>query len=104
MARPIDVEVLQKQAVAAAALLHVFANKNRLKLICALYRGEKSVNDLAAILGTTQSNVSQHLAHLRRHSLVRIRWQGASRYYSLVEHPVHDVLRTLYESVPPTLD
>jgi len=94
----IEIDIVQSHATAAAGLLKAFSNPHRLRLVCLLYRGERSVSELADTLGLTQSNLSQHLAYLKRHRLVRAHREGASIFYTLAEHPAHDVLEIL-ESV-----
>jgi len=45
--------------------------------------GEKSVSELAELVGARQANVSQHLAVLRQRGIVTTRKQGANTYYSI---------------------
>ncbi|MCZ7641498.1 MAG: metalloregulator ArsR/SmtB family transcription factor [Pseudorhodoplanes sp.] len=94
----IEIEIVQDHATTAAGLLKAFSNPHRLRLVCVLYRGEKSVSELADELDLSQSNLSQHLAYLRRAKLVSAHRKGVSKVYSLIEHPAHDVLQIL-ESV-----
>ena len=66
-----------------AQILKALSNENRLKIICALYRGEKSVGALENIIGLSQSALSQHLARLRRDELVKTRREAQTVYYSM---------------------
>ena len=90
-----EIEIIEARAADAAELIKIMANPARLKLICALYKGEKTVSALKNLMGLSQSAMSQHLACLRKHNLVMVRYYGSRRYYSLVEHPVHDILHAL---------
>jgi len=45
--------------------------------------GEKSVNELARLVGARQANVSQHLALMRQRGIVTIRKHGANVYYKV---------------------
>lgn len=74
---------LRAAAGRAAEFLRLLANENRLAILCALGEGEVSVGDLALELGTSQPNVSQHLAKLRALDLVAARRMGTSILYSL---------------------
>jgi DNA-binding transcriptional ArsR family regulator len=47
-----------------ARLLKSIAHPIRLKILCLLQDGELSVGDLLAVVGTTNGNLSQHLAIL----------------------------------------
>ena len=75
---------LAVHAAAAARLLKLVANERRLLILCRLASaGEASVGELARIVGLSQSALSQHLAKLRRDSLVRTRRDAQTIYYSL---------------------
>jgi ArsR family transcriptional regulator len=74
---------LRAAAGRAAEFLRLLANENRLVILCALGEGEMSVGALADELGTSQPNVSQHLAKLRALDLVAARRDGTTILYSL---------------------
>jgi ArsR family transcriptional regulator len=67
-----------------ARICQVLADPKRLRLIDAL-RGEveKSVGELAEIIGATYPNVSQHLNVMRDAGLVSSRREGTTLYYRL---------------------
>ena len=72
------------------------AEPRRRQILDALARGERSVNDLAALLGLAQPQVSKHLRVLREVDLVEARDQGRERYYRLNGRPlrsIHDWVR-----------
>ncbi|BCX87874.1 hypothetical protein MIN45_P0241 [Methylomarinovum tepidoasis] len=54
----------------AAKCLKAMSHPLRLKILCILGRGPASVQEIVAQVGTTQSNVSQHLAVLRDKGLL----------------------------------
>lgn len=61
----------------------VLSEPMRLKLVHALFAGEKSVNALVAETGGTQANVSRHLQTLMHaHVLVR-RKEGLQVFYAI---------------------
>lgn len=64
-------------------LLGAIAHPHRLRILIELHAGEKDVNGLQQMLGISHSSVSQNLAILRAHHLVRERRQGRHVYYSL---------------------
>ena len=66
-----------------AQLLSVLSHPHRIRIIEELRSGERDVNALAKILSTRQSTVSQHLAQLRAHRLVKTRREGRHVYYRL---------------------
>ncbi|MDO1559548.1 metalloregulator ArsR/SmtB family transcription factor [Brevundimonas sp. 2R-24] len=77
--------LLEAQASQAARLMGLFANRQRLVLLCRLSAGEARVNELAAFAGLSQSACSQHLARLRQEGVVKRRRQAQTAYYSLVD-------------------
>ena len=89
-------EVLQERAEDAAALLASMANAKRLLVLCQLVEGERSVGDLAATAGLSQSALSQHLGKMRLQGLVRTRRDAQTIFYSLASDEVRAVLETLY--------
>ncbi len=90
-----DVDAMQAQASRASSLLGAMRNEKRLLIPCQLVSGERSVNQLAELLGLRQSTISQHLALLRRDGLVVARNEGQSHLYSLAGHEARAILETL---------
>ena len=90
------VESLGAQAEKAADLLKAMANPQRLRVLCLLVEGERSVGQLNAEVELSQSALSQHLAKLREEGLVSTRKDAQTVYYSLVPGPALDVIRVLH--------
>ena len=65
-------------------------------ILCQLVPGEKCVSDLEEIIGLSQSALSQHLARLRRDTLVQTRREAQTIYYSLSGEEASAVIETLY--------
>jgi DNA-binding transcriptional ArsR family regulator len=85
------------QAEAAAELLKAMANPQRLRVLCLLAEGERSVGEINAAVDLSQSALSQHLAVLREQGLVQTRREAQSIRYSLVAGPVARLIQTLHE-------
>ncbi len=66
-----------------AELFGALADSTRAKIVHLLLRQELCTCDIAAILGVTDSCVSQHLRVLRSLRLVKSRREGKFVYYSL---------------------
>ena len=81
----------------AAGLLKALSNEKRLTIICALYKGEKSVGELEEIVGLSQSALSQHLARLRRDGLVDTRREAQTIYYYMQDAATQSLLKCLSE-------
>lgn len=73
-------DVFKKQAKVLKAL----ANESRLMIVDRLNRGECSVGELTAMVGSDASTVSKHLALLRAHGIVEDRRQGSMVFYRLL--------------------
>ena len=88
---------LQKMARHAAGLLKAMSNPSRLVILCQLAEGERSVGALERAVGLSQSGISQHLAVLRRGSVVASRRVGQTVFYSLASDEVVAVMATLHD-------
>lgn len=93
----IKIEIMEQAADQASELLKALASRHRLLIICQLIDGERSVGELAEFLDLRDSTVSQHLALLRRDSLVSARRDAQTIYYSIASNPAREVLKTLYQ-------
>ena len=91
---------MQRHAEQASDFLKAIANAHRLKIMCMLIDGERTVSELCAALGegTKQSVVSQHLARLRLEKLVDARRAGKQTHYSLRHPAAKPVLTVLYDA------
>jgi DNA-binding transcriptional ArsR family regulator len=71
-----------------ARLFGALADPTRARLVDTLLREELCTGDLAAVLGITESGVSQHLRVLRRLQIVKSRRAGKFVYHSLDDEHV----------------
>ena len=83
-------------AGAAADLLKALAQRHRLAIVCQLLAGERSVGELAGVLGLRDSNVSQHLALLRRDGVVHARREGQTVLYEIASLEARQIVETLH--------
>jgi DNA-binding transcriptional ArsR family regulator len=97
----LQVDLMEAAADQASELLKALSNRHRLLIVCQLIGGERSVGDLAEILGLRDSTVSQHLALLRRDGLVAARREAQTIYYSIASEPAREILTTLYRLYCP---
>jgi len=80
----------------ASRLLKSIANAQRLRILCLLAGGERSVGALNEMLDLSQSALSQHLARLRDEGLVTTRREAQTIHYRLQDGPVRQIIKTLY--------
>ena len=67
----------------AAASMKAIAHPLRLKILCVLSGGALSVQDIVEQVGTTQSNISQHLAILRAKGILIAHKEANHVYYRI---------------------
>ena len=65
----------------AARAIKAMSHPLRLKILCVLGGRELAVQDIVALVGTSQSNISQHLAILRDKGVLRTRKDANRVYY-----------------------
>jgi len=71
------------------------AEKTRLTILLTLREGEKTVNEITALTGGTQSNISQHLACLKGCGIISRRQEGKYCFYALSGPHMLDFLNML---------
>jgi DNA-binding transcriptional ArsR family regulator len=74
--------------------IHAFetlADPTRRRIVEALRGGEHAVNDVVGRVKIHQSGVSRHLRILEEAGFVRVRPEGAHRYYSLRAEPFREL-------------
>ena len=91
-----DLGLVSRNAPRASAILKAMSNRHRLLILCQLVNGEKSVGQLEAFIGLSQSALSQHLARLRREDLVKTRRQAQTIFYSLDGEEATSIIKALY--------
>src|ERR1043165_5605060 len=67
----------------ASAAMQAMAHPLRLKILCLIGSQECSVLEIVEAVGTTQSNVSQHLSVLREHGLLASRKEANKVFYRI---------------------
>jgi rhodanese-related sulfurtransferase len=80
---------------ALAEAAKALSSGRRAELVDVLVQGERSVEELAAEIGQSVANTSQHLQRLLRSGLVKSRRDGTRIYYSLSSPTVYELWRTM---------
>jgi DNA-binding transcriptional ArsR family regulator len=73
--------------------LKAIADPMRLRILHTLQAGEHNVNDILGLVGSSQANVSKHLAVLKKAGLVDCRREGTSIFYFISDPEVFDICR-----------
>ena len=82
----------------ATTLLKALAHDARLEILCLLVDGERSVSDIATLLGRPQTAVSQQLMRLRADGFVSRRRAGRHIYYRLGRPEVRAIVAALQDA------
>lgn len=75
-----------------ADLFKVFADTTRIKILFALMNGSQCVNDIAQIIGASQTAVSHQLRILKQAHLIKFQRDGKNVFYSLSDDHVYTML------------
>ncbi len=95
---PMDLATFEKKAGEVAGLLKAIGNDRRLMVLCKLVEhGERTVTDLAADVGLSQSALSQHLAKMRDEGLVAYRRESQTLWYRIADSRTEMLMGTLYQ-------
>lgn len=95
----------QEQIDQAARAIKAMAHPLRLKILCVLGNDEVSVQDIVVAVGTSQSNISQHLAILREKGVLKARKDANRVYYSVGDQrtlALIGMMREVFCGIPQT--
>jgi DNA-binding transcriptional ArsR family regulator len=77
----------------AASYLSLLSEPTRLKILHAICNDEKSVGDIVARTGATQTNVSRHLSKMYSARVLNRRRDGNTVYYSIGDPTLIEICR-----------
>ncbi len=80
---PPDNTPSEEETALTANALKAMAHPLRWRIICTLGNSELSVGEIVERIGTSQSNISQHLEQLRNKGIVLSRKQANRIYYRI---------------------
>ena len=92
---------MDEAANEAADMMKALGNPGRLRLLCALVPGDKTVGELEDAVGASQSYVSGQLLKLRAEGLVECTRDGRSMTYRLSAPRVRPLLERIYDLFCP---
>jgi DNA-binding transcriptional ArsR family regulator len=100
----IDLIDKQDQIELAARSLRAMGHPLRLKILCVLGDQEISVQDIVDTVGTSQSNISQHLAILREKGVLKTRRDANRVFYRVGDVRVLQLIEMMREVFCEHLD
>ncbi|WP_371811953.1 ArsR/SmtB family transcription factor [Ruegeria sp. R13_0] len=88
---------LSQNALEATDFLKAMSHDGRLKILCLLLHGEKSVGEIEEAFSMRQAAASQQLSRLRLSGLIGARRDGKNIYYRVIDQRVLEIVAVLYE-------
>ncbi len=88
---------MHRQISALEEVFKLLGNRKRLEILHLLKKRHLSVNDMAAMLGMNQPNLSQHLTMLRQYKLVEVRRHRQKAYYFLADNKITKAVDMVYQ-------
>ncbi len=86
----------------ASRALKALAHPLRLKILCILGGADEvSVQDIVDMVGTSQSNISQHLSILRDKGILAARKDANKVYYRVADQKILQLMMAMREAFCP---
>ena len=86
----------ERNIILTSRALKAMAHPLRLKIVCLIgHNNEMTVQDIVSQVGTSQSNVSQHLAKLRLKNIVSSRRSLNHVIYSIADEKIQTLISSL---------
>jgi ArsR family transcriptional regulator len=82
-----------------AAVLKAMGDPHRLEILYQLREKDMRVKELVDNLGSSQANISKHLAILKSTGLIDFRQEGVSRYYHIADSAVFSICDAVCSTV-----
>lgn len=89
---PSDTDIIR-----AARCLKAISNPLRLKILCVLGSKALSVQDIVEQVGTSQSNISQHLAILREKDILSYKKEANRVFYYIDDSRMLQLIKMMQE-------
>ena len=92
-----------------SVLLKAMGHPLRLQILCMLSMGKHHVQEIIEFVGTSQSNVSQHLLKLKEQNILGVSKQANRVYYSISDPRTLVLLQHMHEifcddmEIPPAV-
>ena len=95
MEEPIPDKLPEEDITLTADALKAMGHPLRWRILCVLGNNEMSVGEIVEKIGTSQSNVSQHLDQLRNKNIVKSRRDTNRIYYRVRNDQLLELIGTM---------
>lgn len=103
-AKPRPIDELDHVFAAVAKYFGLLSEPTRLKILHTICNAERSVSEIVAATGATQTNVSRHLALLHDAGVVSRRKERNVVFYKVTDRVFADVCRTVCVYIASGID
>ena len=97
----VDLLAKQEHIETAARALKAISHPLRLKILCVIGAEEACVQDIVDAVGTSQSNISQHLEQLRNKNIVVARKEANRIFYRIRNPQLLDLIGIMRDVLCP---
>ncbi len=96
-------QAMEKVFANVAEYFSVLSEPSRLRIMYAVCSGEKSVSEVVELCGSSQANVSRHLAALHKAGIVLRRKEGTTVFYSIADNATVEMCQTVCAKIAESL-
>ena len=96
-------KTMEKVFARVADYFSVLSEPSRLRIMYAVCSGEKSVSEVVELCGSSQANVSRHLAALHKAGILLRRKEGATVFYSIADNATVEMCQTVCAKIAESL-
>lgn len=93
----VNVTEVMTQSEQVSQVLKLLSHPGRLKILCALIEGEKTVNELTELCELSQSASSQFLARMKAEGLLDSRRESHFVYYQIQDLKIKKLIKSIKE-------
>lgn len=97
-------KAMERVFAGVAEFFSVLSEPTRLRIMYAVCSGEKSVSEVVELSGSSQANVSRHLAALHKAGILLRRKQGTTVLYSIADDATVDMCQAVCSKVAEKLN
>ncbi len=92
----------EENILKASKALKAMGHPLRLKILCVIGEQELPVMDIVKRVGTTQSNISQHIDILREKEIITSRREGSKILCRVRDHTILELMNAMQQTFCPT--
>ncbi len=96
-------ESMEKVFSRVADYFSVLSEPSRLRIMYSVCSGEKSVSEVVELCGSSQANVSRHLAALHKVGILLRRKEGTVVFYSIADNATVKMCQTVCAKMAESL-